>query len=232
MARIDLYAVRELEQPLKAQEHPARALVRRRGEVGAGCVAHQERVACDDEPGLVSARPVDDGETAVLGPVSRCVQNANRDLAELELLTVLERVVVELGLGLRMNGNREAVLEGQAAVTRDVIGVGVRLEHAHQSRLLLLRLGQVLPDCVGRVDDDRRPRGLVSDQVGRAAEIVVDELAEEHERELNRAVLRFYGRSARARGASRSPCAALRSCPRRSPGSSDPGRAARLQTPP
>jgi hypothetical protein len=65
-----------------------------------------------------------------------------------------------------------------------VISVGVRLEDAHETRLLLVRLGEVLLDYVGRVDDDRRPRGLIADQVGRAAEIVVDELAEEHGRNL------------------------------------------------
>ena len=80
-----------------------------------------------------------------------------------------------------MHGDRQVVLERQAAVARDVVGMGVRLEDAHEARLLLLRLAEVLLDCVGRVDDDRRPRGLVADQVGRAAEIVVDELAEEHE---------------------------------------------------
>ena len=80
-----------------------------------------------------------------------------------------------------MHGHRKVVLERQSAVARDVIRMGMRLEDAHEARLLLRRLGEVLLDCVGRVDDDRRPRGLVSDQVGRAAEIVIDELPELHE---------------------------------------------------
>ncbi len=110
------------------------------------------------------------------------VHDANRHFADLELLTVRERVVVELGFRLGMHRDRQVVLQRQPAVARDVIRMSMRLEDAHEARLLLLRLGEVLLDCVGRVDDDRRPRGLVSDQVGRAAEIVVDELAEEHER--------------------------------------------------
>ena len=184
MAGIDLYAVRELEQPLQAQEHPARALVGLGGKVGTGGVADEQRVARDQEPGLVAARAVDDGEAAVLRPVARRVQNANRHLAELELLPVRERVVLELGSCLGMHGDRQVVLQCQPAVARNVIRMGVRLEDAHQARLLLLRFGEVLLDRVGRVDDDRRPRGLVADQVGRAAEIVVDELAEEHVRNL------------------------------------------------
>ena len=78
-----------------------------------------------------------------------------------------------------MNGH--AVLEREAAVPRDVIGVRVRLEHARDPHVPLLRLGQVLLDRVGGIDDHGLTRGLVADQVGRAAEIVVDELPELHE---------------------------------------------------
>ncbi len=112
------------------------------------------------------------------------MQDANRHVADLELLSVRERVVVELGSRLGVHGDRQVVLQGEAAVARDVIRMGVRLEDAYEARLLLRRLGEVLLDCVSRVDDDRGPRGLVADQVGRAAEIVIDELAEEHDRNL------------------------------------------------
>ena len=39
-----------------------------------------------------------------------------------------------LGLGERMDGNGHTVLEREAAVTGEVVGVGVRLEDAHDSR--------------------------------------------------------------------------------------------------
>ena len=50
---------------------------------------------------------------------------------------------------------------------------------------LPLGLVEVLLDRVGRVDDDRLARVLVADQVGSAAEVVVDELAEQHSGEAN-----------------------------------------------
>ena len=65
---------------------------------------------------------------------------------------------------------------------RDVICVRMGLEDARDSHVALLGLRQVLLDGVCRIDDHGLTRGLVSDQVGRAAEIVTDELPELHER--------------------------------------------------
>ena len=62
-----------------------------------------------------------------------------------------------------------------------MVGVRVRLEHTHDAHVALLGLREVPLDRVGGIDDHGLTRGLVADQVGRAAEIVVDELAEKHE---------------------------------------------------
>jgi hypothetical protein len=72
------------------------------------------------------------------------------------------------------------VLEREAAVARDVVGVRVRLERPDEVDVPRAGLLDVRLDRVRGVDDDREAGRLVADQVGRAAEVVVDELAEEH----------------------------------------------------
>ena len=68
----------------------------------------------------------------------------------------------------------------------DVIGVGVRLQHAHDADARLFNRLEVLLDRVRGVDQERLPLAGVADQVGGAAEIVVDELAKQHTPEANR----------------------------------------------
>ena len=67
-------------------------------------------------------------------------------------------------------------------MTRDVVGVRMRLEHARDPHVPLLGLLEVGLDRVRGIDDHGLTRGLVADQVGRAAEVVVDELSELHEK--------------------------------------------------
>ena len=62
----------------------------------------------------------------------------------------------------------------------DMIGVRVRLERADDPHAVALALVEVLLDREGGIDDDRVARLLVADQVRSAAEIVVDELPEDH----------------------------------------------------
>ena len=182
MAGEELDPVRQLEQLLQAAVETRRALDRLAREVGPGGVADQQRVAGDDEPRLVAARAVDHLEAAVLGPVAGRVHDSDHDVAERDLLAVLERLVRVLGLRRRVDVHRQAVLEREAAVPGDVVGVRVRLEHARDPHVPLLGLRQVLLDRVRGIDDHGLTRGLVADQVGRAAEVVVDELPELHEK--------------------------------------------------
>ena len=78
-------------------------------------------------------------------------------------------------------GHGHAVLEREPAVAGDVVGVRVRLEDARSTRTRVSRgLGEELLDREGRVDDDRDRRRLVADEVRGAAEVVVDELLEQH----------------------------------------------------
>ena len=89
------------------------------------------------------------------------------------------------GLRGRVDVDGHAVLEREPAVPGDVVGVRVRLEHARDPDVPFLRLGEVGLDRVRGIDDHGLTRGLVADQVGRAAEIVVDELAKLHDKDPN-----------------------------------------------
>src|SRR5262245_1298776 len=79
-----------------------------------------------------------------------------------------------------VDGDRYVVLEPEPSVPRDMVGVRVRLEHTHDADAAVVRLRQILLDLERRSDDDRRGRVLVTDEIRRAAEIVVDELREDH----------------------------------------------------
>ena len=130
MAREHLDAVGELEQALERVVEPLGALGCAHREVGPGGVADEERVARQDEPRVVAARAVDDGQAAVLGPVAGRVDHAQRDGADLDRVAVAHRVVRVVDLGRRVDADGDAVLEREPAVPRDVVGVRVRLDRA------------------------------------------------------------------------------------------------------
>ena len=180
MAGIDLDAVAELDQAAKRVEEALGALARLDREVRSGRVPDEERVAGQHEPGIRPSRAVDDGETAVLGPVAGCVDAAEHDVADGDLVAVLHRIVRILRLGRGVDAHRDAVLERQPAVAGEVVCMGVRLDRSHDANAAMLRLDEVLLDREGRIHDDRGSRALVADEVGGAAEVVVDELREDH----------------------------------------------------
>jgi hypothetical protein len=170
--RVDGDVVAEAGQALERVEEVLRALARRDCQVGARGVADEQRVAGQRE------RAVDE-ERAVLRAVPRRVQHGDPDVPDLELVPVGERLERVLGFGQRMNRNRQIVLEREAAVSRDVVGVRVRLEHpldpdAGRRSCFEIRVG-----LERGVDEDGASRRRVADQVGRTAEVVVHELPEE-----------------------------------------------------
>ena len=180
MAGEDLDAVAELDEPAQAVEEALGSLLRLDREIRPSRVADEERVAGEDEPRLVAARAVDHREAAVLRPVARRVDRAEDDLADLDLRPVLERLVRERRLRVPVHADRDAVLEREPSVTGDVIGVRVRLEHADEPDVAAFGLRQHRVDVVRRVDDDRDAGVLVADEVRGAAQIVVEELLEQH----------------------------------------------------
>ncbi len=72
------------------------------------------------------------------------------------------------------------MLQRKPTMTREVVGVRVRLEHADEADAAPPGFFEVLLDRVRRVDDDRLPSALVADQVRSAPESVVNELREDH----------------------------------------------------
>ena len=176
----DLDAVAELDEAAQAVEEALGSLLRLDREVRAAGVADEERVAGEDEPRLVAARAVDHREAAVLGTVARRVDRAEDDVADLDLRPVVERLVREGRPGVAVDADRDAVLEREAPVAGDVIGVRVRLEDADEPDAAALGLRQHGLDVVRRVDDDRDAGLLVADEVRGAAQVVVQELLEQH----------------------------------------------------
>jgi hypothetical protein len=141
-------------------------------KVGPRGIADQQRVA-GEQVAL-------DEETAVLGPVAGRVQDADRDRADAQLVAVGERLARELDFCERVDGDGHIVLEREPAMAGDVVGMRVRLEHADDPHAGSLGFREVGLDCVGGVNDHGLAGCLVADQVGRAAEVVIHELAKEH----------------------------------------------------
>ena len=180
VAGIDLDAVAELDEAAERVEEPLGALARLDREIRPGGVADEERVAGQHEPRIGPARAVDDGEAAVLGPVAGRVDAAQHDVADRDLVAVLHRVVRVL-----RPRRRDGCSPGRRARARGVRGPrGGRRACASRSRGRCARRAARPPrgTARSRTPGRRRPRfpALVADEVGGAAEIVVDELREDH----------------------------------------------------
>ena len=182
MARVDLDAVSELDEPSQRVEEALRALARLDREVWPCGVAHEERVAREDDPRIVAPGAIAHREAAVLRPMTRRVDAAKKNVAELDLRAVGHRVVRVLGVGSRMDAHRDAVLEREPPVPGEVVGVRVRLDRADDAHVAFLGFFEVLLDREGRIDDDGVTGTGIADEVGGAAERVVDELREDHGR--------------------------------------------------
>ena len=150
------------------------------GKVRSSRVADEERVAREDEPRLVGAGAVDHREAGVLRTMPGRVDRAQDDLAQLELEAVSQRVVRVLDLGGGVDRDRHAVLEREPAVPGEVIGVRVGLDDADDLDAVLRCRREHGRERVRGIDDRRDPGLLVTDQVRRAPEVVVQELLEEH----------------------------------------------------
>ena len=178
----DLDVVAEREQALaQAVEDPARALGLLDGQVRPGDVADEQGVAREHGPRLRRARGVDEGERRVLRPVAGCRDRPNADRPDRQLPPVVDRVMRILGLGQPAHVDGRAGRGGEPPVPGDVIRVVVRLEDVRDPHPREPGERQVGLDIQARVDDRRLAGGVVADDVGGAAEIVVDELSEDHE---------------------------------------------------
>ena len=87
-----------------------------------------------------------------------------------------------LGVRKPMDVDRGPGRGREAAVTGDVVGVVVGLEHVVDAHAEVAGELEVVVDLEPRVDHGRRARRVVADEVRGAAEIVVRDLAEYHPR--------------------------------------------------
>ncbi len=167
---------------VEAAEDVARALVGLHGQVRPRHPAHEQRVAGQDRPRLLAARGVGQAEAGVLGAVPRRVQRADPHVAQDELPAVVDRLVRVGRAGDPVDVDRRAGGLGQPPVAGHVVGVGVRLQDVRDLHPGEAGQAQVLVHLEPRVDDRRHAGVLVADQVRGAAQVVVDELAEDHGR--------------------------------------------------
>ena len=116
------------------------------------------------------------------------VDRLDRQVAQLQHPAVGERLVLVLGLGQLVDVDRRPGRPRQPPVPGDVVGVVVGLQHVPDPHPVQPRQAPVGLDVPLRVDDRRDARFAVGDQVGGAAEVLVDDLAEEHGREESRAI--------------------------------------------
>src|SRR5438105_201275 len=131
MAGIDLVRVGQLEEPVQAMEEALRTLSRGNGEIRPRDAAHEERIAREDR--------VADDEAAVLWTVSRRVQDADPERADLDLAAVGQRLERVVRSGGRVDVDGHPVFEREAAVAGDVVGVRVSLEYARDPHSGALR---------------------------------------------------------------------------------------------
>jgi hypothetical protein len=183
MAGPDLAGVGEREQPIvERAEDAARAVLLVDGQIGPRDVAHEQAVARQHGPGLRAPVLVDQRERRVLGAMARRVQRAHGHVAERELPAVVERLVLVVHPRLAVDVDGRAGRRRQPPVARDVVGVVVRLEDVLDGNAHVAGQPQVLVDVEPGVDHRADPGALVADQVRGAAEVVVDDLTEQHQR--------------------------------------------------
>ena len=181
MAGPELDVVRQRREPPQRVVQRARRLLDGLlggGEVGPGHVADEQRVAREQRRRPAAARAVGDHVGDVLGPMTGCRDRFHAHVAERDRVAVAERLVRERGAGA---GGHEQRCPGRGdypAAPGHVVGVRVRLQHARDAQPVRRGEVEVPADVPGRVDDG----GLagVADQVRRAPQVLVDELAEDH----------------------------------------------------
>ena len=178
-------------EQLHAGVEPAEALVQRavqrrgplvagHGEVGPPAVADEERVAREHEPRLVAARAVGHDQAAVLGAVPGRVEHVQRDVADVDAVGVAQRPVLVDGVRDLVDRDPAAVLLRQHAVTGDVVGVRVRLDHAHQAGAVALAQGEHLAHVQRRIDDHGLAGCLAAHEIGGTAQVAPHDLLEDH----------------------------------------------------
>ena len=158
-------------------EQVACAVSRGNGEVGPCRVTDEQRVAREHDLLVLH------DEGAVLRPVTRRVHHADAHRSDLQDVSVGERRERVLGLGERVDRDGQAVLEREPAMPGEVIGVRVGFEDAPDLDTRFGRRLHVLLDGESGVDDNSLTGARVADEIRATAQVLIDELPEQHEAE-------------------------------------------------
>ncbi len=159
----------------------AGSLLRADGEIGPRGIADEERVAGEHEPRLVAARAVDHRERVCSGrwPGVWIARSTTSPSAISAPSSSGSKLV------LRLRGRVDRDRQPCSSASRPwpetwsaCVCVSIVRDDPHPARR---GLRQHALDRVGRVDDRCDARVLVADQVRRTAEVVVNELLEQHE---------------------------------------------------
>ena len=159
-------------------------------QVRPGHVADEQRVAGQHGPGIAAAAAVAEEEGGVLGAVAGRVHRLDRHRAQLAAPAVGERLVRVLGRRPARGRGSLPRSPGQPPVAGHVVGVVVGLEHVLDPHPVQAAQPQVGIDVPLRVDHRGDPATGVADQIGGAAEVLVEDLAEQHPLSLGSAMRR------------------------------------------
>ncbi len=116
----------------------------------------------------------------MLGPVPRRVDHPQEDGSDLDLVTVMQGVVRIAGLRSGVDRDGDGVLEGEATMACEMVGVGVRLDRADDPDVATGCLRDHGLGRVRRVDNHGDARFFVPHEVTRTTQVVVQELMEDH----------------------------------------------------
>ena len=183
MAGPDLHVIVQGQQaPVQRIEDRLRAVAGLDRQIRARDVADEQRVAGQDRPGIVGASGIVQHERGVLGAVAGRMHRLDLQVAHAKPPAVGERLVRILGPGELVDVDRRPGGPGQPTVPGDVVRVVVGLEHVLDPNAVKAAQPQVGIDVPLRID--HRGHAAVANQVRAASEVLVDDLAKEHQSRL------------------------------------------------
>ena len=175
--RQQLVAQRVVQQAAEVVRRPPE----RHAQIGTADVADEQRVAGQDGLRLGGAAiGIVDDQRDRLGRVTRRLERLQPHPAEIDDVAVVERRERVLRLRGRAQIDRRAGAIAQLEVAGNEVGVEVREEDVLDPQAMLGGEREVLIDVTLRVDDGRRARLLVADQIRGVREAIQIELLEDH----------------------------------------------------
>ncbi len=180
MAGIDLNPVGQRHQAPDARVLVACTFNGVNGEVRASDIAHEEGVSGEDGPRVIATGGVDTREARVLRAMPRQVDRLQANAPEVNHRAVGQWIMRELGIcqGAHVHHGASGLMK--AAAPRHVIGMCMGLDDVPNAHAVGGGGLQIRADVPLRVDDRHHAGVGVAHDIRRAAEVLVDDLPEEH----------------------------------------------------